>query len=210
MTDFVIPCDTFVRLTNILHGMPDDIGDWFKTVRIDNGIAVATNRKILAAENVGGPAGVIHVIADQALINQCRTEAAFSSTLTITVNEVLKFAVAKTTLGYVHPGNCVLWSVDPPIAGNPVPNDFDRWRTVVEQCKTPAQAPRGGMFWDADMIARLAAASPSGRVVFEEIIDVTGRPTIIRDINEYNWIGVFQPFSTEESYQPATLPSWIA
>jgi hypothetical protein len=201
MTDFVIPCDTFVRLTNILYGMPEDISEWFKTVRIDNGIAVATNRRILAAENVGGPAGIIHVIADQALINQCRTEAAFSSALTITVNEVLKFAVAKTTLGYVHPGNCVRFSDDP--------NDFDRWRTVVEQCKTPASAPRGGMFWDADMIARLAAASPSGRVVFEEIIDATGRPTIIRDINEYNWIGVFQPFSTEESYSPATLPTWI-
>lgn len=201
MTDFVIPCDTFVRLTNILHGMPDDINEWFRTVRIDNGIAVATNRRILAAENIGGPAGVIHVIADQALINQCRTEAAFSSTLTITVNEVLKFAVAKTTLGYVHPGNCVRFGDD---AG-----DFDRWRTVVGQCKTPATAARGGMFWDADMIARLAAASPSGRVVFEEIIDASGRPTIIRDINEYNWIGVFQPFSTEESYSPATLPSWI-
>lgn len=201
MTDFVIPCDTFVRLSNIIHGLPDDVGPWFNTIRIDNGVAVATNRRILAAENVGGPAGIIHVMADPALINQCRTEAAFSSTLTITVNEVLKYAVAKTTLGYVHPGNCVLFG-----DGD---KDFDRWRSIVEQCKTPAQTARGGMFWDADMIARLAAASPSGRVVFEEIIDATGRPTIIRDINEYNWIGVFQPFSTEESYQPATLPSWI-
>ena len=201
MTDFVIPCDTFVRLSNVLHNFHDAANEWFRTIRIDNGVAMATNRSIMAIENIGGLPGVIHVMADPALIQQCRTEAAFSSTLTITVNEVLKFAVAKTTLGYVHPGNCALWS--------DAPNELDRWRSIAQRTAEPVPASRGGMYWKADAIAQLASASPSGGLVFEEFIDATGRPTVIRDVNEPNWCGIFNPYQVLEEYQPATLPGWL-
>lgn len=202
MTDFVIPCDTFVRLSNVLHDLPEPADEWFNAVRIDNGQAVATNRKVMAIENIGGPAGVVHVIADPVLIAQCRTEAPFSSKLTITVNDMLKFAVAKTTLGYVHPGNCAVWSDSGGRA------DFDKWRTVVMSASVAAQKSKGGMFWAADDIARLAAASPSGRVVFAENIEAI-RPTLMRDIHDHDWLGVFNPFSTDDTYSPATLPTWM-
>jgi hypothetical protein len=202
MTDFVIPCDTFVRLSNVLHDFLPDGEPWFTSIRIDNGQAVATNRSIMAIENIGGPAGIVHVIADPALIEQCRKEAPFKSTLTITVNEPLKFAVAKTMLGYVHPGNCAVWS--------DAPNDFDKWRETVLRCKEPVAKSSGGMFWNADGIARLAAASPSGGLIFEETIDANGaRPTLIRDVAEHDWLGVFNPFSSVNNQPAATLPSWM-
>jgi len=204
MVDFVIPCDTFARLTNVLADFPPgNEQGWFNSVRIDNGQAVASNRHVMAIENIGGPSGVVHIAPDPVLIAQCRTEAKFSSKLTITVNETLRFAVAKTTLGYIHPGNCALW-LD-------VPNDdYNRWRSIVMQCKERVKKSRGGMFWRADDIARLASSSPSGRLVFEETIDAQTRPTLIRDTNDYEWLGVFNPFGDGgEHHNPATLPSWM-
>lgn len=202
MTDYVIPCDTFVRLTNVLHDFHENANEWFHTVRIDNGKAVASNRIVIAIENIGGPAGVIHIIADPVLIQQCRTEAQFSSRLTITVNEALRYAVAKTTLGYVHPGNCCMWS-----GGL---NDLDGWREIAMRAAEPVAGSVGALFWDADQIARLAASSPSGRVVFEQFIDASGaRPTILRDVKDYDWLGVYKPSCRDETYSPATMPTWM-
>lgn len=199
MADIVIPCDTVVRLMNVLHNLPSDIAPPFRCIRLDNGLAVASDRKFMAIEKIAAFEGVFYIKPDQALIDQCRTEAAFSSNLTITVNEMLRYTVAKSALGYVHPANIGVWHDE---------SDFDKWRSVVMRCKEPAGANRGGMFWDADGIARLASASPSGAVVFEDIIDVS-RPTLIRDVHDYNWLGVFNPWSTEQSAAPAKLPSWM-
>lgn len=197
MTDFTIRCDTFARLSTILDG---EIEPLFNCIRLDNGQAVATNRMLMAIENIGGPSGIVHIIADPALIAQCVTEAKFDSRLTITVVEELKFATAKTTLGYIHPGNCSYW----PEAVTP----FDRWRDVVMQAKEPALASKGGMFWDAASMSRLASSSPSGRVVFEQNID-TSRPALIRDVTDYDWLGVFTPFSAKDNFVPATIPTWM-
>ncbi len=200
MTNFVISCDTLVRLSNVLHNFPADVDKSWNVVRIDNGLAIATDRRFMAIENIGGGAtGVFHIVPDPALIEQCRTEAKFSSTLTITVNDALRYAVAKTSLGYVHPINVGAWVT---------PIELNRWREVVMMAKEPAKKSKGAMFWDADGIARLAAASPSGRVVFEQFID-TSRPTLVRDIHDYNWLGLFNPFDHKESYSPATMPGWM-
>ena len=197
MTDYVISCDAFVRLSTLLIETDDPA---FRTIRFDNGQALATDRQFLSIENIGGPKGVAHVIADPTLLEHCRAESKFHSKLTITVVEPLKFATAKTTFGYSHNSNCSYWPDGP--------TDFDRWREVVMQAATPATKSSGGMFWLAEWVARLAKASPSGSVVFEENIDIT-RPTLVRDVEDYDWLGVFQPFSRGHQYKPATLPSWM-
>jgi hypothetical protein len=206
MTDYTVPCDVFARLSRVIAFENDDMNEWFRSIRIDNGLAVASNRTIMAVENIhvpnGNPDGIVHIVADPLLIEQCRKEAPFKSFLTITVNEVLRFAVAKTTLGYIHPGNCAVWSDKP--------NDFDRWRSLVELTRQAPVASKGAMFWNAENIANLAAAAPSGRIVFEEFIDATGsRPTLVRDVNDYEWFGIFQPFGYQTAYSSATLPSWM-
>jgi hypothetical protein len=203
MTDFIIPCDTFGRIASVIENFPPDGDPNFKYVRIEDGFALASDRKFMAIEKIVGGAGIIHIVSDPTLIAQCRTEAKFSSVLTITVNEALRFVVAKTTLGYVHSANIGYWPVGK--------TDLDRWREVVDMTKTPVKKGKGGMFWDCAAIARLAAASPSGRVIFEENID-NQRPTIMRDVHDYNWVGIFNPYSNQEAgtLTPATLPSWIA
>ncbi len=198
MTEFTISCDAFVRLSKVLHNFADDVDPVFKTIRFDSGQAVATNRSFMAIENIGGHSGIAHVIVDPALLAQATTEIAFGSKMTIIVNEPLQFTIAKTTLGYTS-GN---------IGYFPGATDFDRWRSIVEQARVPATTAYGGMFWDASQVAMLAASSPSGMIVFEELINCA-RPTLMRDTQDYNWLGVFNPFQVQHSYSPATIPNWI-
>jgi hypothetical protein len=200
MTDYVIPCETFVRLTAVLRHMPKNADHWFNSVRIDNGIALCCNRRLLVMEAIGGPSGVIHIRADPVIIDQCRTEAPFGSTLTITAIPELGISNAVTTLG-------ASWA-NILVTGPGAPTDYDRWRSVVERARTPAPAPRGGMFWDTDEIRNIGDASPSGRLVFEQVIDVS-RPTLIRDVTDYNWLGVFNPDDDGHNFPPATLPTWV-
>lgn len=200
MAEFVIPCETFARLSNALIGLAPETSRWFNTIRIDNGCAVVSNRHIMCVENIGNNPGIIHIVADPALIAKCREEATWKSMLTIIHVPELNYATAKTSFGYVHPVNVAFQSDEP--------NHFDRWRAIVDRVRTEAK-PYGGMYWNSDHIAAIAAASPSGRLVFEEKIDAHSRPTLIRDIYELNWFAMFNPFTTTETYNPATLPTWM-
>lgn len=199
MTDFSIPCETFLRLSKVLTRNPDLQPSW-NTLRYDNGCLVVSDRRFMAIEQIGSAAGIAHIIADEALLAQCEVEAKFNSRLAITVNEMLGFAVGKTSLGYVTPSN-LLYTGE-------VDAGWTRWRDIVLQCQEPAKKPNGGMFWDIEGISRLAASSPSGLIVFEEVVD-TNRPTLIRDIKDYQWLGVFHPNSSQDHYSAAALPSWM-
>lgn len=200
MADFTIPCETVVRLSHILSIVAADAEPHFHTIRIEDGLAIVTNKKVMVVEKIGGPDGVVHLIVSPELLAQCVTETAFASSLTIVTVDALKFATAKTTLGYIHPGNCALWR-DGPV-------EFDRWREIVARLQTRPTAPNGGMMWYPNNIAAVGNASPSGTVIFEEIIDINAS-VIVRDLHDPNWFGVFNPYSTDDvPYSPATLPGW--
>lgn len=199
MTDIVISCDAVVRLSSVTASPGGDVHPEFSTIRIDGGQAVATDRCFMAVENIGGDHPIFNLVCDPALITQCRTEAMFNGSLTITVNEMLKFAVGKTTLGYVTASNIGFWG--------DTSSDFDRWREIVAKAGEPLPNSHGGMFWEVDGIAKLSKSSPSGMVAFAENIHADA-PTLLRDVTTHDWLGVFQPYSSKHNYGPATLPSW--
>jgi hypothetical protein len=113
---------------------------------------------------------------------------------------MLKYTVAKTSLGYVTTQN-LHYTGD-------IGDKWPRWREIVAKCAEPAKKPSGGMFWDAVGINKLVSSSPSGKVVFEEAID-TGRPTLVRDVTDYHWLGVFNPLDKMQRHAPAALPTWM-
>lgn len=201
MTEISLPCETFLRMSKVIEDLPSDMHPSWSTLRFEDGCVVVTDKSFMAIENfISAKFPAFHIIPDPALLAQCETEAKFNSRMTIVVNEVLKFAVIKTSLGFQTTGNVLFTGeIDP---------SWAKWRSVALQCKQPAEKVNGGMFWTCDGIQRLAASSPSGLVVFEEIIDVN-RPTLIRDVKDYHWIGVFHPASMQDHYSPATLPSWM-
>lgn len=200
MTDFIIPCETIYRLSRILITPHENATEWTRTLRIDHGAAIVTNRSVIVIERVIGGNGIAHLHLTLDLIEQCRKEAAFKSSLTITVNEALRFATAKTSLGYIAPGNCCMWST--------AVNELDRWKEIAEQARPIVKKSKGAMFWNGETIAALAGASPSGAIVFPEHIDIS-LPVVVRDAFDPDWVGLFCSTGQDDQRKPARLPDWV-
>jgi hypothetical protein len=201
MVDYVIPCETLTRLMSVAT---DKYGPWFDSVRIDNGLAVASNSKFVVCERllVDVVPGVIHIRNDAALMAQCAQEAPWNSNLTITVLPEFGLASAKTTLGYLHTANPVIFDAER--------SKFDGWRQVFDRVREPAPEASGAMYWNTDTIVMLSRASPSGAVVFEERIDAN-RGALLRDSIDPNWCAILASYPEGEDalVTPATLPAWL-
>jgi len=208
--DFAISCETFARLANVVKDFgTNEPRQYLKSVYIEhkagNAFAIATNSKIAAIEFLGQVAigdGSVNVVADPVLIQQCRTEGQFNGVLTVSVNEVLKFATAKTALGFTYPGNAAIITDR---------TEFHDWRTWTPD--KPVSKSKGAMFWNTENIALLGASSPSGRLLFPEFVDAT-KPVVIRDITDENWFGLFMPNRLAEGevityMEGAKLPEWF-
>lgn len=210
MAEFTISCAAFVRLATITKGYSPGQGReelLSVTILRRNGrvLAAATNSQIFVVEFLGtqtAPDEIIRIVTDEALVEQCRSETAFGSSLTVQTNDILKFATAKTTFGYNHPTNAALWDCHP---GNLIEYLIDKASTFKQPKKSS-----GAMHWYIEPLQALFAAAPSGRVMFPEKIDAT-EPVILRDPVDPNWCGMFLPTlkAGDKDAEPATLPDWL-
>lgn len=195
--NITVPCETLVRFS-LITGEGQ-----FRSIRFDNGLIVASNRMFIAAEKVGDFEGVASIVPTEALIDQCEVETQFSGRVEISINEMLKYATAKTTMGFVINDNIGYFEPT---------TEMDRWREVVGQAAKPAKESKGFMYVNAGKLQKIAECSPSGGIVFEEFIDAD-RPAVLRDSRDPNWVGFFRPraLSTEEETQlmPAKYPEWL-
>jgi len=193
MSSICLPCDTIARLSVLCGEAP------FDAIRLDQGRVIATNRHFAAVERVAHFAGVAHLRITPALIEQCKTETQYGSTLTVTCNEMLQWTTAATSLGWQSTEN--LFAPDDPL--------FDEWHTkIVTPCIDP-EPVSGHMTVNADQLATLAQCSPSGTVTFESHIN-PARPTVVRDANSAEWVGFFLPRIDDGVHHPAaTVPGWL-
>jgi len=208
---FSIPCETIVRLSNVTKtrsARHNDIA--LNCIRVEtinhNLLAITTNGQIAAFEYFGDvdtdANQSVQIALEPALINQCQMEIAFGGRVEIVVNDMLKFASAKTTLGYSFPGNIAQWEVVAPL---------ENWRdwAIVK----PVVKSRGAMFMNTEDITNLGLSAPSGRIAFPEFIDAS-KPVIVRDTADPKWVGMFMPNihkddGTIVEAEPAKLPEWI-
>lgn len=206
---FTISCETFCRLASVpTYFEPHTKPELFKQiecVRIENYkgcvFAISTNVQIAAIEFIGNttePDGAVHVVIDPVLVKQCESERAYGSFLEIVSIPEIATASAKTMLGFVYNGNACIW---------PATTVMDNWREWGPD-KTPTKA-KGALYLETQHIETLFKASPSGRIVFPEHIDVNV-PTILRDYKNPNWVGLFfgKPQANENPAIAATLPEW--
>jgi hypothetical protein len=201
LSNYTIPCDTFVRLATIAQKQRHPGSGWMKTVRVENGIVVASNRALLVVERLDPTLmvpGIVHIHADATLVEKCRAEIMYHSNLFVAAIEAIGHASAKTTLGYMHPGNAMCVSTEP--------NELDTWRDKVPN-GSDVRA-KSAMRWDAELIALLAAASPSGFVTFPQVIDAT-QPIVVRDPKDPRWFGVFLSQLMYDPQTPAAVPEWF-
>ena len=200
MSEYKIKCETIIRLMKILNYMPDTCNEWNNTIRLEDDLAIVTNRQILLVERLPeiNPENPVHIIIDDKLKQQCLTESKFDSDLIIEVSDAYKYGAAKTTFGYQHPDNACLYS--------DVDNDIDKWRSIIP--KIEAKKSVGAMFWESDNILNMAMSSPSGSLAFPLFIDIN-KPIVVRDINDDNWMAVFSPSTSDADMKPAILPEWL-
>lgn len=67
----------------------------------------------------------------------------------------------------------------------------------------------GFLYCDLSDIETLWQASPTGELVFPEVIN-SDEPVIVRDVNNDNWVGTFIPaVDGKRVLKPATLPEWL-
>jgi hypothetical protein len=184
---------------------PDDIKQLLSCVRLEykNGhyYAIATNQEIASVQYLGETTeadGVVHLSVNQKLIDQCQTEIAFDSLLTITVVPEFAISTLTTMLGW-ESANCCIFPDETPM------NDWRLWAP-----DKPVTTSKGVMYWDADHIAALAESSPSGKLYFPQHIDVD-KPIVVRDLYDENWMGLFIPkpdVSQKQVKTGAKLPDW--
>lgn len=195
-----VPCEVIARLATALPLPSEQVEAPFRTLRYDSGVLVVSDRHLLAAEYIGGPSGVVHITTEPAFIAQCKTEGAFGSVVDFNVVPEIRMASAKTSLGWVFPGNACVW-----FDGT---NDFDKWRTIIP-ARDSIKATKGAMTWNTLLVERLVRCSPSGLIRFPEFIDIK-QPCMLRDVIEDTWFGMFIPDRTETPHWSACAPDWLA
>lgn len=192
-----IPCETIVRLSHIMQGWTDETKPEFRTVRIEDRKIICTDRKFMVMEHVPSAVGTHHLVLDDALIEQCRTESQFGGQLELVC--LPGMAMAKSTFGY-QTGNLAYVGPTP---------EFDRWPEIIASARGDQQTA-GVMVWDADDVARIAAASPSGTIEFPRVIDATALSIVIRDVSTHDWCGFFHPKVSDGMHRSgAVVPGWV-
>jgi hypothetical protein len=202
-------CGTFVRLAAIAltpRAKTEKLDVIYIERKAGLTVAIAANRNVAAIERIeaGGndAEGAFCLSIDPALLNQCKTEIAFASNLEIVANVMLGFISVKTTMGFIAPGN----------GGHFKPSHFASWREWLPP--KDVQASKGGIFCAASSaVDLLLNSSPSGQIVFPEIID-TKKPLIVRDFLDENWLGLFMPIAKNDQGDQiecpgAIVPAWV-
>lgn len=195
-----IPCDTIARLSHLLGGADVELA--MQCFRLDNGKVIVTNRKFMAVEEVDKFEGVFYIMAHQGMIEQCRTEAQFSSVIDFSPVPALQYTTAITSMGFKIAENIGYWP------GGPV--DFDKWRDMIlKPCLDPLTESKAPMVFDVTLMHQLAQAAPTGRLVLEQYADPDNRATVVRDIDSPTWVGFFKA-GMPDGRRPAsaTVPGW--
>lgn len=208
---FNIKCATFQRLSHVCSyfeaSTDREFKDRLSCIRLEhiNGhsYAIVTNVKIAVCEYLGPtnqPNGVAHVLPNPKLIEVCRNEMSFDSTLMINTVPQIAVATATTTFGFTLADNVCIW---------PDYTDMDGWIKWVGDVDA-ITASSGFLYLDTDHMENMVKSSPSGQIYFAEFID-TSKPTVIRDYRDPNWVGIVIP-CPEAHDDPikngAKLPEW--
>ena len=111
-----------------------------------------------------------------------------------TIPELAMGSVSDST-GHIYT-DIIIWPDESPL---------DNWREWFRL----SEESQGFMFANLEQLETLWKSSPSGNIVFPEVINAS-EPVIVRDVTDANWVGVFIPsLESKATLKPATLPEWL-
>ena len=195
-----IPTDTLARLSSLLPDASTD--DPFDCFRLDNGMVMATNKKFMAVESVEPFEGVYYIRPEPTLIEQCKTEAEWSSVIEFTPVQQIGYTTAITSMGWKCGDNLGLFPT--------APTDYDLWRErILQPCIEPLTESHGPVVFGSSDLSALVHSSPSGAIVLEEYSSPLRRATVCRDIDSHDWVGFFfGRIADGRQHVAATVPGW--
>ena len=204
---FSLPCATYVRFSAVCRWAPVEwpqqyIRSLYVERRNNQLLAIATNVKVAVIELIGpdiGPDEGCFIAFDDALLQQAHVETDYSSSIMFDVMPELQFGTAKTMFGYECLSNIGVFPTD------------DKIETLAWRNWLPEKLPSvsfGQMQINCRTLEMMAAAAPSGEIVFPQFID-TRIACVVRDFVDKNWIGVFMPmFDGSRSVPKVIIPTW--
>jgi len=201
MTQFAISCELYLRLAGMALQPDENNRQVLRCVRIEHragvALAVASNAFALAGEYMGAlaegePDGAVNIVIDPAL----QALATQSLDGDLIINQAPGWTVITTSDGVMFPGNGEL------------PGDYPDWRALV-----PGDLPtknNGCFCFSGALLSRLCKTAPCGVIRCARNIDMS-QPTIVRDIKDENWFGIFfvSDGGKEQSFKPATIPDFL-
>ena len=169
----------------------------FLKIEINNGKSylIGTNDTVACVEYLGEVNHANDSCYVKPDVNKITAEANFGGTFTFETLPELAMGTVTTTSGQ----NCndfIMWPDESPV---------DKWKEWF----TISSESQGFMYCDLIQLITLWETSPSGEIVFPEVIN-SEQPVIVRDVNSVNWVGVFLPVVDSKAIlKPAILPEWI-
>lgn len=152
-------------------------------------LAITTNGTVGVIEylgNIDNVDEVCHIRLNDIIMSMFKTEDVIS------VETIPELAMGKIN----GRTDCFLWPDETPL------NEWEKWLD-------PATESKGFMYWDTYQVQMLFDASPTGKIVFPQLIDVT-KPIMLRDARFENWLGLFIPRpARDEDINAAILPEWL-
>lgn len=195
---FILPAETFVRLSKAAARPTDDVRPWLACVRLEHrdgkSYAIASTSWVLAVEYLGDtsePDGFVNVPLDDTLM----------ACLAMHHDDVVfEWFEAFGVLTCPTFGALALTAMED---REPM---FTRWFEIFPS--TLPKADKGFLFIQAEYFQRLTDSSPSGCLAFPAVVD-SSRVVIVRDVHDDNWCGVFLAADKQKRASPATKPEWM-
>lgn len=195
-----INADIFVRFANLARNLPaDDERKYLRSVLVEvaqgNVFIFATDSRFAAVAKIGESLGEFRacITADDVLTNQANAEKPFASSVFVSAEKV------STSLGFVYPGNPFVEAPQGKI------NEAFSWRQLFTVMHDKNHR---NMFIDTERMRFMHACSPSGKIIFPNKID-TGKPIVVKDSIDDNWLGVFLARPNIGNQLFGNLPEWI-
>ena len=200
--EFKIDPETYLRLAAVANALSaDNPNQVLRSVRIEHRagkvIAVASNAKFICGELLGEcmDEGAVNVSVDPALQDIAKAELAASGLIAVTV------APGWTVARGIETNR--MFPLIAEVAGN-----WPDWRALVPLEK--AKKSNGVIAFYGESVRQISDASPSGVIVFPDVIDIT-QPVVIRDKTDPNWFGLYllTDKAGTQTFKPATVPDWL-
>lgn len=201
MTKFTVPAITLQRFLTLYKSLEPKAPEEFKVLKLEitnkHIYLIGSNQYVACVENLGETdqsEDSCYIKVNSQLLKAVEAEANVCGFFEF--ETLPELAMGSTTTSNGTYNDFIVWPDESPL---------DKWRDWF----VTSDESNGFMYCDLRQVVTLWETSPTGEIVFPEVINAI-EPVIVRDVNNADWLGVFIPApDNRKALKPATLPEWL-